>query len=430
MLLGSRSRAQIAIALVVMGWTFSFAADDAKVPSGISQMDAYLQKRFASPNDFELVDELFVRIGCDGGPSLLLLPKEKRVIVDIWGSQGLIDNGGFRYLFEGDLANFPGIADSFDTVGAASCAAAVREALRVFPNSSPQSDVFQRIAYLQRLSPEAEQRLKKCSAIIWLADREIQKKTADYARKHRSLYAHLRPQTNRPLRSGDEDLPPPPADSEGSVAAWLRSIDVDATRWDGLPEHRRGQLTHPRPGNPIVWLKLSTHRNSTDADLAKIVEYASLRETLECTLTNTYVTAGGLKSLARLPRLESLDLSQTDVTDETMPLVASFARLRELSLARTAVSSRGLAALSKLTQLEQLSLYETRVTDVALTSLDHFPNLRSLDLRGTAVEGGVQLRVLERLRSLESLLLPAALRNNSNVRYLRERLPKVRIETN
>src|SRR5262245_13195830 len=75
------------------------------------QMDRYLNELFARPDDFMLVNQVFGRISesCDGSDAIQLraLPKEQKVVLDVWGSYGIIGNGGFQYLFEGDLADIP-----------------------------------------------------------------------------------------------------------------------------------------------------------------------------------------------------------------------------------------------------------------------------------------------------------------------------------
>lgn len=83
-------------------------------------MDPYLDKLFASPNDFDLINGLFSRISyeCDGEDvdELRKLPEPQRVVLQIWGASGIIGNGGFQYLFESGLADFSGIADAYDTI--------------------------------------------------------------------------------------------------------------------------------------------------------------------------------------------------------------------------------------------------------------------------------------------------------------------------
>lgn len=78
---------------------------------------------------------------------LSAVPKLVRPVVTTYGAQGVIDNGGFPYLFEN---NWPGItdwnifADDFEAIGHTKGAEAIRAALRLFPQGQPQTDLKER----------------------------------------------------------------------------------------------------------------------------------------------------------------------------------------------------------------------------------------------------------------------------------------------
>ena len=84
--------------------------------------DPYLERLLASPNDFLLCDEICSRIQerCDAAnfEELSRLPAEHRVVLDVWGSVGVIGNAGFSGFFMWDHADLTGVANSFEEIGA------------------------------------------------------------------------------------------------------------------------------------------------------------------------------------------------------------------------------------------------------------------------------------------------------------------------
>ncbi len=74
-------------------------------------------------------------------------------------------------------------------------------------------------------------------------------------------------------------------------------------------------------------------------------------------------------SSRRWPRLRSLDLSDTGVTDAGIQGIEGLTQLRELNLGDTAVGDAGLDRLKGLEQLQLLVLYGTKVTDEGVSRL-------------------------------------------------------------
>jgi hypothetical protein len=86
-----------------------------------------------------------------------------------------------------------------------------------------------------------------------------------------------------------------------------------------------------------------------------------------------------------------LEMSNPDVTDDTLNLLADFSRLRELSLNDTAVTDAGLGTLALLPALETLRIARTKVT---AAGLEQFlatppPRLRQLDVSGNGIPTGI-----------------------------------------
>lgn len=120
----------------------------------------------------------------------------------------------------------------------------------------------------------------------------------------------------------------------------------------------------------------------TDAGLESL---RGLRELRELRLRDMQVTDAGLRHLQGLTNLTSLDLSHTQVTDDGLQYLKALGELRELHLRKAPVMDAGLEHLRGLANLRLLDLSDTQVTDAGLAHLRGLHDLRMLDLRRTAV---------------------------------------------
>jgi internalin A len=107
------------------------------------------------------------------------------------------------------------------------------------------------------------------------------------------------------------------------------------------------------------WLKQPPFRGKiTDAGLK---ELAGLQELQTLDLTGAQVTDAGLKELAPLKGLQTLNLSFTQTTDAGLKNLAKFKGLEIVQLAGTAVTVAGLKNLAELKGLKKLDLKFTKV---------------------------------------------------------------------
>lgn len=100
--------------------------------------------------DIDLADTTFKRIlkqhGDDVDPSKI--PKPQQTVMLVYHSHGIIGNGGFQYLFEGDFPGDPEFLltrEAYKTIGAADASAAFEKAFAVFPHSTPPVDTDRRL---------------------------------------------------------------------------------------------------------------------------------------------------------------------------------------------------------------------------------------------------------------------------------------------
>lgn len=108
----------------------------------------------SSSTSDDLADATFARIikqhGDDVDPSKI--PKPQQTVMLVYHAHGIIGNGGFQYLFEGDFPGDPEFLltrQAFKTIGAEDASAAFDKAFAVFPNSTPPADIDRRLEMWQ-----------------------------------------------------------------------------------------------------------------------------------------------------------------------------------------------------------------------------------------------------------------------------------------
>src|SRR6267142_298899 len=95
------------------------------------------------------------------------------------------------------------------------------------------------------------------------------------------------------------------------------------------------------------------------------VDWDAVGDIIAVHLRGTWVSDTELLDLARLPKLERLDLSHTRITDE------------------------GLLHLKPAWQIKDLNLYYAeQVTDQGITAIREWKHLKRLNLRGTRISDG------------------------------------------
>ncbi len=115
---------------------------------------------------------------------------EERNVVVVESARGLIGNGGFNYLFEGDFSadDYRWMAQAFETIGAASAAQAFRRALALFPGSQPPADREERLELYRKGDGAMRHEI---DTSFWDADREITHCLAAHIRSRPGAFAHL-----------------------------------------------------------------------------------------------------------------------------------------------------------------------------------------------------------------------------------------------
>jgi hypothetical protein len=117
------------------------------------------------------------------------------------------------------------------------------------------------------------------------------------------------------------------------------------------------------------------------------------------------MTDAVLERLSRIEHLEELDLGASRaVTDDGLRHLARLPRLRTLQLNGAPIGDRALEALGRIGSLETLGLAWTRITNAGVSHLAGCERLRLVDLSGTATGDGAirALRGMPALRHFRS----------------------------
>ncbi len=148
------------------------------------------KRLFAEANDFDLCNGIFLLIG-DRFHHCIEADKyneTERVVMITWSAMGIIDNGGFEYLFSSDFDGDPGFRLTFgvfETLGVERAVSAFREALALFPDSVPDPDLETRMHRYKQVPEETRESINRK---FWSAgwDNEIVTRLAAYIREHQT----------------------------------------------------------------------------------------------------------------------------------------------------------------------------------------------------------------------------------------------------
>jgi hypothetical protein len=155
-----------------------------------------------------------------------------------------------------------------------------------------------------------------------------------------------------------------------------------------------------------------------DLDVARIAAQTTLR--------HLSITGGigdeALESIAKLSRLERLELYGGRFSGAGLDRLANLPRLRRLTIGNMALTDEAARSIGRLTGLEQLSLENTRLASRHAQHLKNLRHLISLDLSGTLV-GDEGLAALYELKELKSVDLDGTMATPKGIEKLQKELP-------
>ena len=141
-----------------------------------------------------------------------------------------------------------------------------------------------------------------------------------------------------------------------------------------------GELHH------LTYLELATDYFGD----AAIAHLAGLERLEELDLRGALVSDGGLRAIAGLQSLRVLRVGSRrvesdvpEITDAGMECIAKLSRLEELDIEGCRVSDKGVKVLRSLPRLRTLDLSLTDITDATLEEIERFPRLERVNITET-----------------------------------------------
>jgi hypothetical protein len=165
----------------------------------------------------------------------------------------------------------------------------------------------------------------------------------------------------------------------------------------------------------------------TEKDLLAVSKCPTLRE---LGIQNADLTEAALEALLSLPSLEALDLEGTPF-DDRMAEQLRTSKIMSLDVGATRITRRGLKHLAEMKQLRSLDLWANQLTVDDLQLLTTLPNLEYLSVG--SVEGNESLAASElvplvlRLPAMKRLWLDGVHITTDQAESLKERLDAVRL---
>jgi Leucine-rich repeat (LRR) protein len=136
-------------------------------------------------------------------------------------------------------------------------------------------------------------------------------------------------------------------------------------------------------------------------------------------LRGSWIYDSQMIELARLPRLEQLDLSHTRISDEGMLYLKTAPAIPDLNLYYTEqITDLGIHAIKDWKHLKRLNLRGTRISDGALEVISHLSQLEALDIANTQITDN-GLDSLMTLINLKELSVGRRLESNNEIELLR-----------
>jgi uncharacterized membrane protein len=188
----------------------------------------------------------------------------------------------------------------------------------------------------------------------------------------------------------DDHMPPatkrqPTEEEVAALVWWIQSgASFEMKLADAqVPDSVRSLVPEPEatdtPGVPKGELDLDAVQNLRDQLLTvQRIQQGDDRLWINFSAIATTADDDFIEQLRPLaPYIAWLDLSRTQITDASMPVIAAMQPLEELNLHACQITDQGLAALSGLGQLKKLNLTHTPVSDASLPVLR---DLKSLEI--------------------------------------------------
>jgi serine/threonine protein kinase/Leucine-rich repeat (LRR) protein len=186
-----------------------------------------------------------------------------------------------------------------------------------------------------------------------------------------------------------------PLDAQREACKWVLEMGGAVTLTSGVIT-KVNQLP-PRECD-VVGVDLASISAIRGSGFAK--HLPKLVNLLDLNLSNTDVGDREMVLVARLDKLETLGLQQVPISDVGVQQLSGLGQLKSLNLTGSLITGSGFKSLGFSNSLTSLSIGVTRVSDQTIGFVKQFPNLANLDISANT---RLTDRSLEQLKSLKSL---------------------------
>ena len=157
-------------------------------------------------------------------------------------------------------------------------------------------------------------------------------------------------------------------------------------------------LYYPKHPNSVNLYLLGKH--ITDEDVKQL---ANVKEMHELCLAHTEITAESIPIIAKIPGLINLDIAGIRLDNKGLKPLANHPTLKRIVINETAVTAAGLETLATIPNLDCLEVYKCFITDSGMKHVAKMVNLTKISLDSTKVtdKGILQLTPLTKLRRLQ-----------------------------
>lgn len=212
--------------------------------------------------------------------------------------------------------------------------------------------------------------------------------------------------------------PPPPLNDP---AVTLQASPKATTVTPTVPDQSTPAANLEDPQAAIAKFLNTSSTERRDNDLLRVCNLSSGTESINnMDLNSSPVTDEGIKNLAKLQNLETINFTSTRITEVGFAVTQELPKLRSLNLTNINITPAMLATLGHLENLEDLSLERTTIGDAALATLENLVNLKSLNLTGTQISDNA-FRILEKMKSLEVLKIGHTAIRGDGLKFLKRK---------
>jgi internalin A len=143
-------------------------------------------------------------------------------------------------------------------------------------------------------------------------------------------------------------------------------------------------------------------------------------------ICGTRIWNAGLKKLANLKKLTTLNFSTTGIGDDALKEIGRLKGLTGLILSKTQITDAGLKELTDLTDLAELNVSDTGITGAGLAKLKTLKKLTTLSACRTCLTDDDVMGISE-LKNLRSIVLSRYQVTDGALRRLRASAPNLHV---